>query len=358
LAGTESTGFGNLMTIMVSQRNSLFTLLMLASLLAAGSASPKVLRIFAIDVEGGQATLIVAPSGDSLLVDAGWAGFNGRDADRIVSAAKIAGVSKIDYLITTHYHTDHVGGVPQLAARIPIGTFVDHGPNIQDSPDASGAYDAYLAAVGKSQRKIVKPGDRFELGEADVQVLSAGGEVITKPVAGGGEKNSNCGVDPRPEEDFRENAQSVGILITFGRFRFLDLGDLTRKRELKLACPLNLVGNVDLFLVSHHGYSESNSKALVWGVQPRAAILNAGSHKGGIPLAWQIVHGSPRMSDIWQLHYPVDAGPNNNSPEPLIANPEGQVDSGHYISVSALEDATFTVVNSRNKFSKTYTNKH
>ena len=134
------------------------------------AAKPKPLQIYAIDVEGGQATLIVSPSGQSLLIDTGWPGFNGRDADRIVAAAKLAGVKKLDYVLVTHYHRDHVGGVPQLADRIPVGTFVDHGPNLQDVKEPREDYAAYLKAAEKAHRIIVKPGDTIPVKGITVQV--------------------------------------------------------------------------------------------------------------------------------------------------------------------------------------------
>jgi competence protein ComEC len=318
-------------------------------------AKPKPLQIYAIDVEGGQATLIVSPSGQSLLIDTGWPGFNGRDADRIVAAAKLAGVKKLDYVLVTHYHRDHVGGVPQLAARMKIGTFVDHGPNMQDVKEPREDFAAYLKVVGNSDRMIVKPGDTIPVKGITVQVLSSAGEHITSALAGAGEANSNCGADPEPASDPGENARSLGTLITYKKFRFIDLGDLTRKKELEIFCPRNLVGSVDLFLVSHHGFSESNSKGMVWALHPRAAILDNGAREGGTPVAWQIVHDSPGLQDFWQLHYSVEGGKDHNVAEEFIANPTEDPDNGNYIKVSAEPNGTFTIVNSRNNKTKTYT---
>lgn len=312
------------------------------------------LRIYAIDVEGGQATLFVAPSGQSLLIDAGWPGFGGRDADRIVAAAKDAGVKKLDYVLITHYHRDHVGGVPQLAERIPIGTFVDHGPNLQDADDPRNDYAAYLKVAEPNHRLVVKPGDTIPLQGVKVEILTAAGQRITDPLPGAGGINSSCGLDPEPPSDAGENARSVGTLITYGKFRVIDMGDLTRKKELELFCPRNLVGIVDLFVVSHHGLSESNSKALVWALHPRVAIMDNGAHKGGHPVAWQIIHDSQGLEDLWQVHYSVDGGNDHNVAEKFIANLEGPPDAGHYIKVTAHEDGSFTVLNSRNKQAKTY----
>jgi competence protein ComEC len=305
-------------------------------------------------VEGGQATLIVTPSGQSLLIDSGWPGFNGRDADRIVAAAKTASIKRIDYVLITHYHRDHVGGVPQLAERIPIGTFVDHGPNLQDAEAPRQDYAAYLKVASRGHRLVVKPGDEIPLKGITVKVLTAAGEHISDPLPRAGEANMYCGLDPEPPADPGENARSLGALITYGQFRLVDLGDLTRKKELELFCPRNLVGTVDLFVVSHHGFSESNSKAMVWALHPRVAIMDNGAREGGNPVAWQIIRDSPGLQDLWQLHYAVNGGNEHNVTEALIANPEENPDNGNYIKVTAQADGSFTVVNSRNNQAKTY----
>ena len=318
------------------------------------AAKPKALQIFAVDVEGGQATLIVSPSGQSLLIDTGWPGFNGRDADRIVAAAKLAGVKQLDYVLITHYHRDHVGGVPQLADRIHIRTFVDHGPNLQDVKEPREDYAAYLKAVANAHRIVVKPGDTIPIKGITVQVLSSAGEHITDPLPGAGGANSYCGSDPEPPDDPGENARSLGTLITYKTFRFIDLGDLTRKKELELFCPRNLVGRADLFLVSHHGFSESNSKGMVWALHPRVAILDNGAREGGNPVAWQIVHDSPGLQGFWQLHYSIAGGKDRNVAQEFIANPEEDPDDGNYIKVSAQPNGSFTVVNPRNNETKTY----
>ena len=164
-----------------------------------------------------------------------------------------------------------------------------------------------------------------------------------------------CGQDPQPETDDTENARSVGILITYGKFRFIDLGDLTKKKELELMCPNNMIGTVDLSLVSHHGLAYSNTKALVWALHPRVSIMNNGARKGGAPDAWQIVHDSPGLEGLWQLHTSIAGGPEHNVDEQLIANPKPDADDeGYYIKVLAEADGSFTVTNSRNQFSKTY----
>src|SRR5213595_477546 len=191
----------------------------------------KPLDIHFIDVEGGQATLLVSPSGQSMLVDTGWPGFEGRDADRIIAATKLAGVQQIDYLVITHYHRDHVGGVSQLADRIKIANFIDHGDNMEDADQTRTGYNEYLAVISKmhGKRLTVKPSDRIPMSGIDVQVLTAARQHINHPLPGGGQSNSFCASEPAPPEDPTENSASLGVLVTYGKFRFLDLGDLTKK---------------------------------------------------------------------------------------------------------------------------------
>jgi beta-lactamase superfamily II metal-dependent hydrolase len=311
------------------------------------------LHLYFVDVEGGQATLIVSPSGESLLIDTGWSGFDGRDADRIVKAAHAAGLKQIDYVLVTHYHIDHVGGVPQLASRMKIGAFVDHGPNLEDSDDTRRDYAAYEKAVGKTRRIVVKPGDGLPFQDITVRVLSAAGEVLDKPLPLAGLANPYCASEPRPPQDTTENGRSLGVLITYGKFRALDLGDLTKDQELRLACPNNLIGHVDLSVVTHHGHTASNAKALVWAVQPRVAIMDNGAHKGASPDAWETVHSSPGLEGLWQLHYAADSGKDHNVAEPQIANLEDGTD-GNGLEVTVRSDGSFEVVNARNGVKKEY----
>jgi beta-lactamase superfamily II metal-dependent hydrolase len=314
------------------------------------------LQIYFIDVEGGQSTLVVTPSGQSLLIDTGWPGVSGRDADRIVATAHAAGLNHIDYVLITHYHDDHVGGLPQLLERIKVGTLVDHGPNQEDSDATRRNYDAYEKAIGVHPHIVATPGMGLPLKGLEVHILSAAGNLIQSPFPGAGTANPYCSTEPAPEEDITENARSLGLLMQHGSFRFLDLGDLTKKKELELVCPNNLIGTADLFLVTHHGSDLSNSKALVWSVHPRVAIFDNGAHKGASPAAWQIVHDSPGIEDVWQLHYAMNSDEEHNVVAERVANPSEQPD-GQYIKVEASSDGTFTVTNSRNGIHQTYAKK-
>jgi beta-lactamase superfamily II metal-dependent hydrolase len=314
------------------------------------------LEIHFIDVEGGQATLIVSPSGESMLVDAGWPGFNGRDADRIVAAAKSAGLKQIDYMLVTHYHLDHVGGVPPLAKKIPIRNFVDHGANTETGERSQALTAAYEKTAAAGKRITVKPGDRIPLKGVEVEVVAARGERIAKPIPGGGAANPACsGVEPQAE-DKSENARSVGFVLRHGRFRFVDLGDLTWNKELEIACPANLIGTADVYLVTHHGMDISNAPPIVQGIRPRVAVMNNGSKKGGSPEAWRWIRKSPGLEDLWQLHFAVKGGAEANSPEQLIANLEDPC-QGHSLKLTARSDGSFTITNSRNQFAKTYQRK-
>jgi competence protein ComEC len=324
----------------------------LAGLTPGVQARPaKALRIFFIDVEGGQATLLVTPSGKSVLIDAGWVG--GRDADRIVSAAKTAGLKQIDYVVITHFHQDHVGGVPDLISRMKVTEFVDHGADTEDSDQARAQYATYQKAIEHATRVAVKPGQGIPLPDIRLEFVTAGGERILGPLPGAGEANPYCDSEAPPPADATENSQSVGMLITYGKFRFLDLGDLTKIQELGLVCPNNLLGTVSLYLTTHHGEYPDNPKALVWALHPLVAIMNNGAHKGGRPEAWQIVHDSPGLADLWQLHYAADSDSKHNVPESLIANVDEKSD-GHSIEVKARPDGKFSVSNSRNGYSKKY----
>jgi beta-lactamase superfamily II metal-dependent hydrolase len=327
---------------------------LMAGALSLPAANRKNLEISFIDTEGGQATLLVTPSGESLLVDAGWPGNNGRDADRIIAAAKKAGLTKIDYLLVTHYHLDHVGGVPELAAKFPVGTVVDHGANVETGRGADALNAGYQKVIAAGAKRLtVKPGDVLPLKDLRVEVVTANGERIPKALKGGGQKNAVCGTEQRRADDPSENARSIGVLMTFGKFRFVDLGDLTWNKELDAACPEHLIGPVDLFLTTHHGLDQSNSASMVHGLHPRVAIMNNGARKGGSPAAWSIVSASPGLQDLWQIHYAVAGGKDHNVAEERIANPEEKC-QGVGLEVSAEKSGNFKVTNPRNGFNKSY----
>ena len=315
------------------------------------------LLIYSIDVEGGQSTLIVSPSGASLLVDTGWPGHDGRDAVRIQAAMKDAGVTRIDHVFTTHYHTDHVGGVPELVKRVEVGEFLDHGPNREDSDITRHDYTAYLKAIEGKPRRILHPGDSIQIPGLSAVVLAADGEHIAQVPGIKPLPNPYCSNERKWPDDPSENSRSAGILVTFGKFRFLDLGDLTGAKEVALVCPNNPIPPIDLYLVDHHGMDLSNARALVDAVHPRVAIMNNGAHKAGMPEAWQTVHDSPGMEDLWMLHTAEGSDTAHNSPEELIANPKGAAADGAYFKVVASLTGSFSVTNSRTGQTKRYPRK-
>jgi competence protein ComEC len=343
----------------IAWRMVLGFLLLLSAILpatAAPESTHKTLRVYFVDVEGGQATLFVTPANESLLIDTGWPGHEERDADRIVAAAKNAGINKIDYVLITHFHTDHVGGLPQLAAKIPINAFIDHGDN-RESTDAETVkgWNAYqqLVASKKYKRITLKPGDALPVKGLHGVVVSADGVLIDHPLPGAGAENASCKDAQNYPADQTENARSLGSLFTFGKLRILDLGDLTSDKEMGLVCPQNKLGKIDIYIVSHHGWSQSGSPALLNAIAPRVAIMDNGAKKGGTPSTWDIIEKSPDLENLWQLHYSDEGGSAHNVPAEFIANAEGP-DAGKYLKLTAWPDGKFEVFNSRTQQTRQY----
>jgi len=329
--------------------------------LAPAVCSAQALRLYFIDVEGGQATLVVTPSGQSMLVDTGWPTDTARDAERIAAAVKRAGVGTLDYLVITHYHDDHVGGMEQLASRVKFRTVITHGPTTEVGAKPEAFMASFRTALATSGAKeiVVKPGDTIPLKGIDVKVVASNRQLIESPLPVAGGANPACEGAPQRRTDTSDNSASVAMLLTFGNFRFADLGDVTQDIELALACPVNRLGEVDLYLTTHHGSGQSNNPALVHALKARVAIMNNGARKGGDLAVLKTVRSSPGLEDLWMLHYSVAAGAEGNVAEPLIAN-LGDVsdpavkDTGFGISVTVQPNGSFTVVNERNNVSKTY----
>jgi beta-lactamase superfamily II metal-dependent hydrolase len=337
-------------------KTAVVVLLMVSALSAA-----KTLDMYVIDVEGGKSLLLVSPSGESMVIDAG----GGREADRIAEACKAAGVTRIDYMVVSHYDGDHVGGVPALADRMPIVTFVDHGANVQlGNPGYVKNVDAYLALAAQAKRLVVKAGDKIPIRGFNAFVAMAAGKAITAPLKGAGQPNPACdttarkvwGLDERgilDNHDTNENSQAIVLLVTYGKFRMLDPADLTWNKDRELFCPVNRVGTVDLYMTANHGMDNANSPVMVHALQPRVVIADNAARKGATAATFQTVESSPGLEDYWQAHYVIAGGEKANTKPDYIANIEGSPD-GKWIKVSVQPDGTFTVTNSRNNFSKTY----
>jgi beta-lactamase superfamily II metal-dependent hydrolase len=285
----------------------------------AKPAPGKTLDIYISDTEGGKATLFVSPTGETVLIDTGIPG--PRDQERITSMLAAAGVKQIDYLVTTHYHVDHIGGMAELAKTMPIKTFVDHGPSVEEREQVNGFQAAYAELYAKAKHLVVKPGDKLPIAGVDWRIVTAAGKALKTALPGGGKPNPYC-AEFKPRENLRdpENGQSVGSVITYGKFRTIDLGDLLWNNEGDLMCPNNPIGTVDVYLVSHHGTDPSGSAALVHALQPRVAIMQNGTRKGGTLQTSQIINSSPNLEDLWQLHWSYNGGIENNPGGLFIAN--------------------------------------
>jgi competence protein ComEC len=342
---------------MTTLRNVSLGLVLAAATLAAQPRSQN-LDIYWIDTEGGAATLVVTPSGQTLLVDTGNPGPDDRDPKRIFEAAKSIGLQKIDMLLITHYHGDHVGGAPALSRMIQIEKFYDHGDSIEagNSPQTAKLWADYKS-ISEGKRVIVKPGDKIPLKGIDVTIVSANGEVIAKPINGGG-PNEFCKDAKQKDTDKTENGRSAGFLLTYGKFKFLDVGDLTWDREMMLACPTNKIGTVTLFQATHHGFVNgfSGPPALVWAIKPQVVVVNNGPRKGLERDAWDTITKISGLEDTWQIHRALKNDATHNTADAQTANLEETADcKGQWIKASVSKDGKFTITNGRNNFSKSYT---
>jgi len=337
-----------------SARDPLVALLLLLAAFANLAHAAKTLDVYDIDVEGGKSVLIVAPSGESILFDVGWPGFDGRDASRIAAAAKAAGLSHIDYLVISHYDVDHLGDVPLLLTKLPATHIVDHGP-MEAAKPPSDRYKAYAAVRDKLDHIVVKPGDRIPIKGVDVLAVTAARQHIEKPLKGAGAPNPLCATTtPKPEipTDVEDN-MSIGLLFTFGKFRMLDLADLESAFDYKLMCPNNPIGSVDVYQVSIHGQDKGVSPVLAQALHARVALMGNGPRKGGAIQTWETLRGAPGLQDIWQVHYSVAGGADHNPPADYIANLEG-ADEAHWLKLSALSPCAFSVSCSRTAFTISY----
>jgi competence protein ComEC len=369
----------------------------IATLLASAFALPvaaaeATLKIVSIDVEGGGGTLFVASDGTSLLIDTGWPGGSGllpspdgarNSADRIVATAKSLGVSKIDYLVITHYHMDHAGGVVELAKRIPIGTFIDHGNNAEHlkpgevpPPDLKGGapddlYPKYLEVIKGHKHIVAKPGQVIAMGALTDTIVASDAKVLSNPLAGAGAKNPACDTTEAlstKDEGGAENTHSVASLVSFGKVKIAAFGDLSWKAEHDLSCPVTRLGPVQVLIATQHGSAISSNPASIADMKPQVVVLGAGGKKGGDESAIKTIKASPGVLGFWQLHdsfaHPEWATDKNyvanlNPPAADIAKYKSFMftsppDHGYNISLAVTAGGQVTVTNSRNGFAKTY----
>ena len=331
--------------------------LLLAVLLHASAATShaqtRSMDIYWIDVEGGGATLVVSPSGESMLVDTGWPRPEGRDAGRIVATMQEAGLEKLDYMLITHFHTDHVGSLAELDEMIPIDRFLDHGGETEERNQQWR--DIYLEVAGDA-RMVAGAGDTMQLGDVDVKFISSNMELLAETINDGGPNPHCAGAENKPPAS-AENQRTLGALFSFGRFSFLNLGDLDWDMEMELSCPVNRLGTVTLYQTSRHGaFDGAGAPAHLWAISPQVVVVNNGPRKGiTAPHMYDRIAAIPGVEGIWQTHLALES-PGHNTVEDMIANFEESEDcQGHWLKASVGADGGFTVTNGRNGHSRTYT---
>ena len=345
-------------------------------------AAPKTrkiqdLKIISVDVEGGAAVLFRTPEGKSMLIDTGFPPGGGTqrsvagapppqppmDAERIAKAAATLGVKKLDYLVITHYHGDHLGGLEALLAKLPVDTFIDHGPNREFPPRvlrlSSGpirprqGIRLLVAAYQGHNHIFAQVGNTLDVGSMHIRFITADGKVPDAPLPGAGQANPDCaGVKTTSVDGGEENARSVGMLITFGKTRILYLGDLTWNKEIELLCPTNKVGKVDVYFVTGHGMNLSSSPP-TRSIDPLVAIMQNGPTKGGDQEVINMVNSYPSLKGFWRTHYSIRYPSLNGDPN-YIANPDWLPDLASPLAVDITPDGDITVINTRNNFHQTY----
>ncbi|HUO23804.1 MAG TPA: MBL fold metallo-hydrolase [Caulobacteraceae bacterium] len=360
------------------------TLALTGSSLAATHASShaaksaKDLKIYYIDVEGGASTLYVTPQGHTLLIDTGWpAGMGGpklgpndpqpkptpSSAQRIAAQLKTLGLKKIDYLLMSHYHIDHLGGALELMKLEPIGTFIDHGPNREmPRPNATpqqlanstqANYEKYLAAIADKPHIVMAPGQTLKIDDLSLTAVNADGKVIDHPLDPSAGPGAQC--DKATSNDNtggEENVRSVGVVMTWGRARVMALADTVWNVENRLVCPTNLIGKIDLMLIDNHGTSNANSPTLLNSVAPSVVVFDNGPTKGADGAVLHEINNSPSVRGVWQLHFATRSPEDNTAPDHIV-NVLGD-DPIDPLIIDVNKSGTVTVVNPRNGYSQSY----
>lgn len=326
-----------------------------SSTLLAGKDDRR-LDIYWIDAEGGAATLIVTPAGESVLMDSGNPG--GRDSGRIHKlATETARIDKIDFLITTHFHLDHFGGAAELAQRMPISVVYDNGIPLKN-PDNRPNDTRFRLLIKPyremkvGERKILVPGERIPLrnieGAASIRLTCLAAKQKTASIrsladhsalqkADGAVAESICDSLPQPHPpDTSDNANSIVTILEFGDFRFFNAGDLTWNIEPLLVCPRNIVGStVDVYQVTHHGLDSSNNPALLQTLAPTVTVMNNGVTKGCGPKTFAALSTLPSAKAHYQLHKNLRPDRHHNTADEYIANLERNC-GGHAVHLSVV----------------------
>lgn len=352
-------------------KNPLFGIVIYALLAWSPAAVAEDLQIVAVDVEGGAAVLFKTPEGKTALIDTGWAPGQGGDeaatlhssADRIAAAAATLNITRIDYLIMTHYHADHLGGLEALLARLPVGAFVDHGPNREpmranptpqqraNAPETR--YPAWVAAWQGHPHISAHAGDVLDIGSLHIDFVASDGQVIRAPLPGAGAANPACAnVPPPPRTGGDENNRSLGMYMTFGSTRIAYLGDLPWEKEIELFCPINKMGKADVYFVTGHGMDLSSSPPTA-AIEPRVAVMQNGPRKGGDANVIKTVEAYSGLQGFWRLH-DIRRNAELNGDADFIANRDGDQDKGYLILISVDRGGGIMVTNGRNGFRQHY----
>ena len=336
---------------------SLVALLLPSAPVGVHTQTPSTLDIYWIDVEGGAATLVVTPQGESILMDTGWPRPDARDAERIQAAMRDADIGEIDYLLLSHFHLDHVGGLVALTERVPVARIVDHGDSVEQAvPRGRALWDEYVG-LSRDRRRSVRPGDKLPLEQIEFTFVASHRELVDslepRP------PNGLCADAETPTPDEGENGHSLGYLLSLGAFQFLNLGDLTPDREHALACPENRLGMVDLYQVPHHGGYGAIRPELAGALQPTVVVINNGPRKGGTPDSLGVLQSVTGIEDVWQSHRALADDAAYNTEEPLIANLTEEEDcTGYWIKATVQADGrSWTMTNGRTGHSRNYESK-